>query len=81
MPNRANIFKKKQEVTTKTLGENSRSSVRKSCILEHYRAGDGTRFTVPKALRKYVPGQPEFLPFIKELSAQLDKSKDPLLPR
>ncbi|RYO86809.1 hypothetical protein DL762_004582 [Monosporascus cannonballus] len=34
------------------------------CVLENYQTEDG--FAVPEALRKYIPGQPEFIPFIKE---------------
>ncbi|KAF2184681.1 serine-tRNA ligase [Zopfia rhizophila CBS 207.26] len=34
------------------------------CILENYQTPDG--FNVPKVLQKYIPGQPEFLPFVKE---------------
>lgn len=35
------------------------------CILENYQREDGIE--VPEVLRKYIPGQPEFLPFTKEL--------------
>jgi len=35
------------------------------CILENFQTSDG--FVVPNALRKYIPGQPSFLPFVKEL--------------
>ncbi|KAF2659009.1 serine-tRNA ligase [Lophiostoma macrostomum CBS 122681] len=34
------------------------------CLLENFQTTDG--FTVPQVLRKYIPGQPEFLPFVKE---------------
>jgi seryl-tRNA synthetase len=34
------------------------------CILENYQTAEG--FNVPKVLQKYIPGQPEFLPFVKE---------------
>jgi seryl-tRNA synthetase len=37
------------------------------CILENYQTPEG--FTVPEVLRKYIPGQPEFLPFVKEWKA------------
>ncbi|KAF1839046.1 seryl-tRNA synthetase [Decorospora gaudefroyi] len=40
------------------------------CILENYQTPEG--FTVPKVLRKYIPGQPEFLPFVKEWKAPKD---------
>lgn len=35
------------------------------CVLENYQTEDG--FRVPEVLRKYLPGAPEFIPFIKEL--------------
>lgn len=35
------------------------------CILENYQQEDG--IVVPEVLRKYIPGQPEFLPYTKEL--------------
>lgn len=35
------------------------------CILENYQTEEG--INVPEVLRKYIPGQPEFLPYIKEL--------------
>ncbi|KAK6534741.1 Cytosolic seryl-tRNA synthetase [Arthrobotrys megalospora] len=35
------------------------------CILENYQTPEG--FNVPKVLQKYLPGNPEFLPFTKEL--------------
>ena len=34
-------------------------------MLENYQTPDG--LNVPEVLRKYIPGQPEFLPFVKEL--------------
>ncbi|CCX06542.1 Similar to Serine--tRNA ligase, cytoplasmic; acc. no. O14018 [Pyronema omphalodes CBS 100304] len=37
------------------------------CIMENYQTPDG--FNVPKPLQKYLPGNPEFIPFSKELSA------------
>lgn len=37
------------------------------CVLENYQTPEG--FTVPEVLRKYIPGQPEFLPFVKEWKA------------
>ncbi|CAA9958098.1 hypothetical protein CFE70_001652 [Pyrenophora teres f. teres 0-1] len=40
------------------------------CILENYQTPEG--FTVPEVLRKYIPGQPEFLPFVKEWKAPKD---------
>jgi len=35
------------------------------CVLENYQTEDG--INVPVVLRKYIPGQPEFLPYVKEL--------------
>lgn len=35
------------------------------CVLENYQTEDG--LVVPEVLRKYIPGQPEFLPFVKDL--------------
>ncbi|KAM3417170.1 hypothetical protein BST61_g5432 [Cercospora zeina] len=35
------------------------------CVLENYQREDGIE--VPEVLRKYIPGQPEFLPYVKEL--------------
>jgi len=35
------------------------------CVLENYQTADGV--VVPEVLRKYIPGQPEFLPYVKEL--------------
>ena len=35
------------------------------CVLENYQTKDGV--LIPEVLRKYIPGQPEFLPYTKEL--------------
>lgn len=35
------------------------------CIFENYQTEDG--LVVPEVLRKYIPGQPEFLPYVKDL--------------
>ncbi|KAJ5693335.1 Serine--tRNA ligase cytoplasmic [Penicillium macrosclerotiorum] len=35
------------------------------CVLENYQREDGIE--VPEPLRKYIPGAPEFLPYVKEL--------------
>lgn len=35
------------------------------CILENYQKEDG--LVVPEVLRRYIPGEPEFIPFSKEL--------------
>jgi seryl-tRNA synthetase len=40
------------------------------CVLENYQTEDG--LMVPEVLRKYIPGQPEFIPFVKE---PLDQSE------
>ncbi|KAH6843730.1 hypothetical protein B0T12DRAFT_360135 [Alternaria alternata] len=37
------------------------------CILENYQTPEG--FVVPEVLRKYIPGQPDFLPYVKEWRA------------
>lgn len=34
-------------------------------MLENYQTEEG--INVPEVLRKYIPGQPEFLPYVKEL--------------
>ncbi|KAK5628843.1 hypothetical protein RRF57_004558 [Xylaria bambusicola] len=39
------------------------------CVLENYQTPEG--FTVPEVLRKYLPGQPEFLPYTKELAKEI----------
>jgi seryl-tRNA synthetase len=38
------------------------------CILENYQTPEG--FVVPEVLRKYIPGEPDFLPFVKEWKPQ-----------
>ncbi|SCU84046.1 LAMI_0C05974g1_1 [Lachancea mirantina] len=35
------------------------------CVLENYQTADGLK--VPEVLRKYIPGEPEFIPYSKEL--------------
>ncbi|CAO2649489.1 Nn.00g068740.m01.CDS01 [Neocucurbitaria sp. VM-36] len=47
------------------------------CLLENYQTPEG--FTVPEVLRKYIPGQPEFLPYVKEWKAP--KEEKPLPDR
>ncbi|CAI1815290.1 hypothetical protein SEUBUCD646_0B01580 [Saccharomyces eubayanus] len=44
------------------------------CVLENYQTEDG--LVVPEVLRKYIPGEPEFLPFINELPKNSTSSKD-----
>lgn len=43
------------------------------CILENYQTEDG--LVVPEVLRKYIPGEPEFLPFVKELPKNSTSNK------
>lgn len=43
------------------------------CILENYQKEDG--IVVPEVLRRYIPGTPEFLPFVKELPKNSTSSK------
>ncbi|CAG8946270.1 unnamed protein product [Penicillium salamii] len=43
------------------------------CVLENYQREDGIE--VPEVLRKYIPGQPEFLPYTKELPKDTTSSK------
>ncbi|KAF2630242.1 serine-tRNA ligase [Macroventuria anomochaeta] len=49
------------------------------CILENYQTPEG--FNVPEVLRKYIPGQPEFLPFVKEWKPSKDETKTPIPDR
>ena len=44
------------------------------CILENYQTEDG--LVVPEVLRKYIPGEPEFLPFVNELPKNSTSNKD-----
>ncbi|KDN59910.1 putative seryl-tRNA synthetase [Colletotrichum sublineola] len=39
------------------------------CIMENYQTPDGLK--VPEVLRKYIPGQPEFLPYVAELPKEI----------
>lgn len=39
------------------------------CIMENYQTPDG--FKVPEVLRKYIPGRPEFLPYVAELPKEI----------
>ncbi|KAF2756050.1 seryl-tRNA synthetase [Pseudovirgaria hyperparasitica] len=43
------------------------------CVLENYQTEDG--LVVPEVLRKYIPGQPEFLPYVKDLPAATTSAK------
>ena len=43
------------------------------CILENYQTENG--LVIPEVLRKYIPGEPEFVPFTKELPKNTTSSK------
>ncbi|CCH62239.1 hypothetical protein TBLA_0G03020 [Henningerozyma blattae CBS 6284] len=43
------------------------------CVLENYQTEDG--LIVPEVLRKYIPGEPEFLPYVKELPKNSTSNK------
>lgn len=43
------------------------------CILENYQTDDG--LVVPEKLRKYIPGEPKFLPFVAELKKEKKDGK------
>lgn len=43
------------------------------CILENYQTADG--LVVPEVLRKYIPGEPEFIPYVKELPKNSTSTK------
>lgn len=43
------------------------------CILENYQTEEG--LVVPEVLRKYIPGEPDFLPFIKEAPKEAEKAE------
>ncbi|KAI5959595.1 SES1 [Candida pseudojiufengensis] len=43
------------------------------CILENYQKEDG--LVVPEVLRKYIPGEPEFIPYVKELPKNSTSTK------
>jgi hypothetical protein len=45
------------------------------CLLENFQTPEG--FNVPEVLRKYIPGQPAFLPFVKEWKPVEDKVRLP----
>ncbi|EFW22822.1 Cytosolic seryl-tRNA synthetase [Coccidioides posadasii str. Silveira] len=49
------------------------------CILENYQQEDG--IIVPEVLRKYIPGQPEFLPYTKELPKDTTSQKTKAKPK
>ena len=41
--------------------------------MENYQTEDG--MVVPEVLRKYIPGQPQFLPFVRELPKDTTSAK------
>ncbi|KAF6014877.1 Cytosolic seryl-tRNA synthetase [Brettanomyces bruxellensis] len=43
------------------------------CILENYQTPDG--LMIPEVLRDYIPGKPEFIPFVKELPKNSTSNK------
>ena len=43
------------------------------CILENYQTEDG--LVIPEVLRRYIPGEPEFIPFVKELPKNSTSNK------
>ncbi|GMM52842.1 serine--tRNA ligase [Starmerella bacillaris] len=43
------------------------------CVLENYQTEDG--FKVPEVLRKFIPGEPDFLPFTKDLKVEKKDKK------
>ena len=48
------------------------------CILENYQTPDGLK--VPEVLRRYMPGEPEFLPYVRELPKNSTSQKEPAKP-
>lgn len=49
------------------------------CVLENYQREDGIE--VPEPLRKYIPGSPSFLPYVRELPKDTTSSKTAGSPR
>lgn len=43
------------------------------CLLENYQTEDGLK--IPKVLQKYIPGEPEFIPYVKELPKDSTSNK------
>lgn len=43
------------------------------CLLENYQKEDG--FEVPQVLRRFIPGEPEFIPYTKELHKETVSAK------
>lgn len=44
------------------------------CILENYQTEEG--ITIPKVLRRFIPGEPEFVPYVKELPKDSTSKKE-----
>ncbi|KAF1809881.1 serine-tRNA ligase [Eremomyces bilateralis CBS 781.70] len=44
------------------------------CILENYQTEDGCK--VPEVLRKYIPGEPDFIPFVKDAQDRQAKPEE-----
>lgn len=43
------------------------------CILENYQTEEG--LVIPEVLRKYIPGEPEFIPYVKDLPKNSTSTK------
>lgn len=43
------------------------------CIMENYQTEDGLK--IPEVLQKYIPGEPDFIPFVKELPKNSTSTK------
>lgn len=43
------------------------------CVLENYQTEEGLK--IPQVLRKYIPGEPEFIPYVKELPKDTTSQK------
>jgi seryl-tRNA synthetase len=48
------------------------------CLLENFQTPEG--FNVPKVLQKYIPGQPTFLPFVREWKPEKEKVEGKFIP-
>ncbi|KAK3076401.1 Cytosolic seryl-tRNA synthetase, partial [Coniosporium uncinatum] len=69
---------KKQTDTTKTYVHALNSTLCATeralcCVLENYQTDEGVK--VPEVLRKYIPGQPELIPYVKELPKDTTSAK------
>ncbi|KAH3900618.1 probable Serine--tRNA ligase, cytoplasmic [Saccharomycodes ludwigii] len=43
------------------------------CVLENYQTEEGLK--IPEVLRKYIPGEPDFIPYVKELPKNSTSNK------